>query len=203
MPCDKATAQRLAGLHARAVTTQGMAGLRRTLPVWWVGAFAVGTVTAKLRGVPRPPRRHTTVTALVAQAAWIGGYASFSYLRTYQRMTSNTSPDINAFELCKVSDTDVADGVRSEPVTVSAATKVLTDSAWYLDGIFAWPRQSGGGTWVLEHMLTEADKQGRDVFLNTMSPRAARLYKRHGFTYQAWMYWMHRATQNRTPSVRR
>lgn len=182
--------------HALAILDQAARGLRRTVPMWLIAGAARAAVSSGRRPGPtaaragRPPLArvaHPAIRivrdALLLQALWPVGYASFSGARTVVRLTRLGRDRVLPLEIHAATG-----GVMAR----ASAYRGPMGTAWHVEGVFAWPRRVGGGSAVLARLLGDADDRGDTLVLTALSPRVARAYERVGFRKIAWIYWMRR-----------
>ncbi len=181
-PMPLALAARFGSAHFKAITSQSMTGLHRTLPAWAVPATLAIAINGRHR---RPtPADGLRVVALSAalQMAWTAGFAVVASARTVVRLNRMTNDQMLPTRI------DSPD----EPTVYACAHLQPVRGTLYVDGVFAWPRHRGGGLIITRKLCDLADERGVVLTLTALSPRIAAKYRSIGFRDVIWIYLMRR-----------
>lgn len=181
VPMSWSAARKFGSGHAAAIVDQAARGVHRTLPAWLAAAVA-GAVVLRAAGRSVSPPTVGAV-AVCAQVGWIVGFAVVSGGRTALRLNR-----LDGQTMIPVRISCPAGG----PEVWACAHHSSLGRAHYVDGVFAWPRGGGGGSWVLRRLLALADENRWTLTLTALSPRTAASYRRVGFRPVAWIYFMRR-----------
>jgi len=181
-PMPLATAAPFGCAHFKAIAAQSMTGLHRTLPAWAV----VGTIVLAIDGRRRRPTPTDGLRVIALSAAlqmmWTTGFAVVSSTRTVVRLKRLTNDQMLPVRIDSADESTVYACAHLQPVR----------STLYVDGVFAWPRQRGGGRVITRKLCSVADGRGVTLTLTALSPRIAAKYRRIGFRDIAWIYLMRR-----------
>lgn len=190
-PLSRRRAARFGLAHGAAIIEQAALGLPRTLPLWLIPGAALVQAISRLQTPIRECPRQRKITYVVGAAVmmagvWTVGYAGVSGTRTAVRLARLSSSNVIPVEI------SCARGGRH--VYASAHHHQL-GRVWYVDGVFAWPRNRGGGGAVVRRLLARADCAQVALTLTALSPGVAAMYRRVGFRDIAWIYLMRREPQ--------
>lgn len=182
-----ADAMRFGAAHGAAIFQQSLEGIPRTLPLWLLPAAALALGIDHF--APARSRRMSsmlligTAGAAGLQLTWTIGFAGVSGARTAIRLRTQTNKTMVPIQIV------CSDGGQT---VIACAHYVPLADSWYVDGVFAWPRRRGGGAAVVRRLLARADEQRVALTLTALSPSVAAGYRRAGFRYLAWIYFMRR-----------
>lgn len=176
-----------------------MLGLPRTLPLWLLPGAVFVQATNRFQTPTREYSRRRKVTyvvgaAVVMAGVWTVGFAGVSGTRTAVRLARLTSANVIPVEITCA---------QGGPQVYASAHHHQIGRVWYVDGVFAWPRNRGGGSAVVRRLLARADCAQVALTLTALSPRVAAMYRRVGFREIVWIYLMRREPQVMSGSASR